>query len=117
MLGSTDPQQIKHAKELFFCNVAVASDIVVLKDWLEVNALVFYGSFVLFKNLVDFSFILIACEVFAASEQSVSLCHGCDSRRRGLINARDCEGAVHVRAEVSVAEEALRVIGLILLGQ
>ena len=117
VLGSADPQQVKHTKELLFGNVAVARDVVVLKDWLEVNALVFHRSSVLFKNLVDFSFILIAGEVFAAGKQSVTLGHGGDSCRRRLVNARDRECAVHVGAEVCVAEEALGVLGLVLLGQ
>ena len=117
VLGSANPQQVKHTEELLLRHVSIASDIIVLEDWLEVNALVFDRSFILFKNLVDFSFILLASQVFAASEQSVSLGHRGNSSSRVLVNACDCKGKIHVCTEVCVAEEALRVSCLVLLGQ
>ena len=117
MLGSADPQQIEHTEELVLSHVAVAGDVVVLKDWFQVNALVFDRSFVLFENLVDLIFVLVAGQVFASGEQGVACRHRCDPCRWRLVNTRDREGSVHVCAEVYIAEEALWVSRLVLLGQ
>ena len=117
VLGSADPQQIEHAKELNLSHMAVASDVVVLEHRLQVDALVFDRGFVLFEDFIDLLLVLVTGQVFAAGEKSISSRHRCDSCRWILVNASDCESSVHVRAEVYIAEEALWVGCLVLLGQ
>ena len=117
VLGSADSQQIEHAEELVLGHVTVASDVVVLEHWLQVNALVFNRSFVLFENIIDFLLVLFASKVFSAGEKSVSSSDRGDSSRWRLVNARDRKGSVHVCAEVYIAEEALWIGRLVLLGE
>ena len=117
VLGSADPQQIEHTEELVFSHVAVAGDVVVLKDRFQVNALVFDRGFVLFENLVDLILVLVAGQVFASCEEGVACRHRCDSCCWRLVNTRNRKGSVHVCAEVYIAEEALWVSRLVLLGQ
>ena len=81
------------------------------------DALVFNSSFVLFENSVDILFVLFAGKVLSAGEKSVSGSDRSDSSRWRLINARDREGFVHVSAEVNIAEEALWISRLVLLGE
>lgn len=117
VLGSTDPEQVKDAKELILGHVAIARDIVVLEHGLQVNALVLDCRLVLLQDHVDFMIILLAGQVLTAGEKSVTLGHGWHSRGWSLVDAGNGEGAVHVCAEICVSEEPLRVISLILLGQ
>ena len=117
MLRSADSQKVEDTKELILGDMTVASDIVVLEHWLQVNALVFNRSFVLFKNIIDFLLVLFASKVFSAGEKSVSSSDRGDSSRWRLVNARDREGSVHVCAEVYIAEEALWIGCLVLLGE
>ena len=117
VLGSTDPEQVKDAKELILGHVAVARDVVVLEDWLQVDALVLDSRFVLLEDHVDFMVVLLARQVLATGKKSVTLGHGWDSRGWSFVNAGDGEGEVHVGAEICVSEEPLGVISLILLGQ
>lgn len=60
VLGCTDSQQVKNAQELILGHVAVARDIVVLEDRLEVDALVLDGGLVLLKNHIHFAIVLVA---------------------------------------------------------
>lgn len=117
VLRSADSQKVEDTKELILGDMTVASDIVVLEDWFQMDALVLDGSLVFFKNLVDLGFVLIASQVLAAGEESVAGGHAWDACRGGLVDAGDGEGAVHVGAEFSVSEESLRIISLVLLGE
>ena len=117
VLRSADSQKVEDTKELILGDMTVASDIVVLEDWFQMDALVLDGSLVFLENLVDLGVVLIAGQVLAAGEESVASGHAWDACRGGLVDAGDGEGAVHVGAEFSVSEESLRIISLVLLGE
>jgi len=57
-MRSSDSEQIQHSQELVLGHMAIFGDVVVLKHWLEMDALVFNGSFVLIKDVVDFISVL-----------------------------------------------------------
>ena len=117
VLRSADSQKVEDTKELILGDMTVASDIVVLEDWFQMDALVLDGSLVFLENLVDLGIVLIASQVLAAGEESVASGHAWDACRGGLVDSGSGEGAVHVGAEFSVSEESLRIISLVLLGE
>lgn len=114
---SRDSELVQRSQELVFCHMAVLRDVEVLEDWLQVNAVVLNSSTVLFKNVVNFMIVIDACKVLATSEKGVILSDWSNARSGSLVNALDCEGCVDVCDEVNVAEEALWVTSLVLLGQ
>jgi len=118
VMRSSDSEQIQHSQELVLGHMAIFGDVVVLKHWLEMDALVFNGSFVLIKDVVDFISVLgCACKVLSTSQKGVVLGNGGNSGGWSLVNSLDGESRVDVGNEVSVAEESLRVVGLVLLSQ
>ena len=116
-LRGIDAEQVKHAKELILCDVAVASNVVVLENWLQVDALVLHLGLVLLKDLFDLLLHGRTCKVLASSKKSVILSDGGNASGGSLVDALNSESSVDVLAEVDVAEEALRVRGFVLLGQ
>ena len=81
------------------------------------NSLVLDLSAVLFEDIFDFLVDRGAPQVLLTGKKSVVLSDGGNTSRGSLIDARDCESCVNVLAELGVAEEALRIIRLILLGE
>ena len=80
------------------------------------NSLVFDLNSVLLKDIIHLLVVLLTSQVLSAGQESIALGHWCHTSRRSLVNALNGEGLVHVLDEVDVAEEALWVISLILLG-
>ena len=66
MLWRTDSEQVEHAQELVLGHMAVAGDIVVLEDGLQVDALVLDSRLVLLEDCINFLLILVAGQVFPA---------------------------------------------------
>ena len=66
VLWRTDPKQVEHAQELVLGHVAVAGDVVVLEDGLQVDALVLDSRLVLLEDRINFLLILVAGQVFPA---------------------------------------------------
>ena len=97
--------------------MAVLGDVVVLKAWLQMDALVLNSGLVLIEDLVDLRVRVRLVQILAAGKQSVVGGDGGHTRSRCLIDALDREGAVHVVAEGRILEEAFRIISLVLLGQ
>ena len=97
--------------------MAVAGDIIVLEDGLQVDALVLHSRLVFLQNCINLLCVLLTSKVLSAGEKGISWIDCCNSGGRSLVNASNCESAVHVSNEVSVTEETLRISSLILLGQ
>lgn len=118
VLRGGNPEQIKHSQELILCHMTILSDIVVLEHRLQVNTLVFNGCSVFFKDVINLGSVLSrSSKVLSASQKSVILGDSCNSCRWSLVNSLNGECSVDICNEVFVAEEALWVCSLILLGQ
>ena len=117
MLWSSDAKEVEHSEELSLRYMLVVSDVVVLEDGFQMNALIFNGNSVFFENVFDSLLILLTCKVLSASKKCISSLDWGNSGRRCLINTSNCESPVHICYEVSVTEETLGVSGLVLLGQ
>jgi len=97
--------------------MTVAGDVVVLEDWLEVDALVLNSCFVLFKDHVNLLFILATSEILATGKKGVTRSNGSNSRGWVFVNTNNCECFVDIGAEIDVSEESLGVSSLVLLGE
>lgn len=117
VLRGTDPEEVEHTEELLLGHVSVASPVIVLEHRLQVDALVLDLSAVLVENVLNLLVQGSTSQVLSAGQKCVILGDGRDASGGGLVDALDRERQVHVLAELSVPEEALRVISLILLGQ
>ena len=116
-LRSVDSEEVENTKELGLSHVTVTSNIVVLEDRLEVDTLVLDSDLVLFEDGIDLIGILLTSKVLSAGKKGISWVDCSNSGGRSLVNASNCESAVHVSNEISVTEETLRISSLILLGQ
>ena len=117
MLWRTDSEQVEHAQELVLGHMAVAGDIVVLEDGLQVDALVLDSRLVFLQNCFNLLKILLSSQVLSSGKKSISGSDGGDSSSRCLVNSRDREGGVYIGDEVDVSKEALGVGGLVLFGE
>ena len=117
VLGSLNAEEVEDTEELVFSHVAVARDVVVLKHWLQVDALVFNSNAVLVKHCFDFTAVRLSSQVLSAGEERVILGDCGDAGSRVLVNAGDSEGSVDVGNKVDVPEEALGVGGLVFLSE
>ena len=97
--------------------MTILGDVKVLEDWLQVDADVLNCDTVLSQDLLHFVVVAATGQVLAASEKGVVLSHGRDAGRRGLVDSGDRKSSVDVSNEVSVAEEALGISRLVLLGE
>lgn len=68
MLWCTDSQQVKHAQELVLRHMAVAGDVVVLEDGLQVDALVLDSRLVFLQNCFNFLCVLLTSQVLSAGK-------------------------------------------------
>ena len=92
LLGRTDAKQVEHAKELLLCDMAVAGDVVVLKDRLQVDALVLHLSLVLLQDVINLLLHGCTCQVLATSKKSVVLSDGGNTSGGILVDALNGEG-------------------------
>ena len=97
--------------------MAVAGDIIILEDGLQVDALVLDSRLVFLQNCINLLCVLLTSKVLSAGKKGISGSGSGDSSSRCLVNSRDREGGVYIGDEVDVPKEALRVRCLVLLGQ
>ena len=115
-LGCSDAEQVQHTQELGLGDMAILSDIEVLEDWFEMDALVLDCSPVLLQQVLHpFHLLWVGGEVLSSGKQGVVLGHRGHSHGWIFVNA--CRGECFVDAcnEVSVLEKALWVVSLILV--
>jgi len=97
--------------------VPVASDVVVLEHGLEVDALVLNLGLVLIEDVNDLLLHRGTSQVLSAGKEGIVLSDRSDTSGGRLIDTLNSERCVDVLAEIDVAEEALRVRSLVLLGE
>ena len=117
MLRCTDSQQVKHTQELVLGHMAVAGDIVILEDGLQVDALVLDSRLVFLQNCINLLCVLLTSKVLSSGKKGISGSDSGDSSSRCLVNSRDSKGGVHISDEVYVPKEALRIRSLILFSE
>ena len=117
MLRCTDSQQVKHTQELVLGHMAVAGDIVILEDGLQVDALVLDSRLVLLQNCINLRWVLLTSKVLSAGKKGISGSDSGNPSSRCLVNSRDRKGRVHISDKVYVPKEALRIRGLILFSE
>ena len=97
--------------------MAVAGDIIILEDGLQVDALVLDSRLVFLQNCFNLLSVLLSSQVLSSGKKSISGSDGGDSSSRCLVNSRDSKGGVHISDEVYVPKEALRIRSLILFSE
>ena len=97
--------------------MAVAGDIIILEDGLQVDALVLDSRLVFLQNCIDLLCVLLTSKVLSAGKKGISGSDSGDSSSRCLVNSRDSKGRVHISDEVYVPKEALRIRSLILFSE
>ena len=91
------------------------SFVIVLENRLKVNASDFHCFSVLIENLAQIVFIAVSTlQVFTASQESIVLCHWCNSCYGYFLNAGSSKSSVDASAEGDVVKELFRIVSFIL---
>ena len=98
--------------------MTIFSDIEVLEDWLQVNALVLNGLSVFFQELIHASHLIwVGGQVLPSRKKGIVLCDWSNCGLWVLVNSSNCESFVDICYEGSVLEESLWVLCGILVSQ
>lgn len=116
-MRGTDSEKVKHAQELILSHVTITCDIIVLENWLQVNALDLDLRAVQLENVVNLRTVSSTRQVLPAGQKRVVLRDRGNTSCWSLVDTLDCECSINIFAEIRVAEEALRISRLVLLRQ
>ena len=118
MLWGEDSESVKDSHELGLGDMAVLGDVEVLEDWLEVDSHGLDSLSVLLKDGINLvSGCWVGAQVLSSGEEGVVGGDGGNLSGWGLVNTSDSEGLVDVGDKLSVLEEALWVVGGVLLSK
>lgn len=118
MLWCVDAKAVKHAEELGLGHVTVLGDVEVLEDWLQVDAHGLHSLAILVKDIIDLvTGSWVGAQILSPGEEGIVLGDWGDHSRWRLVNSSRRESLVNAGDEVGVSEEALWVVGLVLVSQ